>query len=69
VHNLAVTIIVKLLADFKPTVADGAAVRCKRAIGWKQFAWLTWVWKYWFHDDHQATKVTAKPTPMPKANT
>jgi hypothetical protein len=67
VNDLTLAIVVELLAYFKPTVADGAAVRCKRPIGWKQFAWLTWVWKDWFHDDHHATKRQAMPAPITKA--
>jgi hypothetical protein len=68
-HDLALAVVVELLADFKPTVTDGASMRCKRPVGWEQFAWLTWVWKDWFHDDHHATSNTAKPAPMAKDST
>jgi hypothetical protein len=68
-HNFALAIVVELLTYFKPTVADGASMRCKRLVGWKQFAWFTWVWKCWFHDDHHATRRQAIPAPIAKAST
>jgi len=56
-HDFALPVVVKLLAYFKPTVADGASMRCKLPIGWKQFALLAWVWVYWLIVKPQLTGV------------
>jgi hypothetical protein len=56
-HDFALPVIVKLLAYFKPTVADGALMRCKLPIGWKQFALLAWVWVYWLIVQPEFTRI------------
>lgn len=44
--NLALPVVVELLAFFKAAIANGTAMWGERPTGWEQLAVLPWVWMY-----------------------